>query len=164
MNRPIKRGFTLIELVIALFAASFLLAGMSSAVFISLRATSPALSTQDATIEGHKHLAMMIADLETALAVTEQTATAVTVSVPDRDVNGSPETVRYSWSGVAGAPLMRDSTIPVIEDVHSFTIEYVNHLPEDGEPARLAYLQIALQVGSGAAAGITTSVPLMNKP
>ncbi|MBM4074622.1 MAG: hypothetical protein FJ267_03150, partial [Planctomycetes bacterium] len=47
----------------------------------------------------------LLADLQRATGFTERTAKAVTFTVPDRDGNGRPETLRYAWSGTAGNPL-----------------------------------------------------------
>ena len=43
----------------------------------------------------------MLADLQLATGFTERTTKAATFTVPDRDGDSKPETLRYAWSGVA---------------------------------------------------------------
>jgi Tfp pilus assembly protein PilW len=159
INRATEhRGFSLLELIVALGTGSMLLVGLSSAIFMALEATNPTLSSADSAAEGHEQLAYLISDLQHALTMTEKTATAITVSVPDRTGDAAPESVRYSWSGTAGAPLLRNSTIPVVEDVHQFSLNYY----EPGGTVK--YVQISLQVGTDSAAQLVTSVPMLNAP
>jgi hypothetical protein len=64
------------------------------------------------------------ADLEFALAFTEQSARAVTFLVPDQSGDAKLETVRYAWSGTPGDPLTRQfnggAVAVVLENVHVF--------------------------------------------
>jgi hypothetical protein len=66
----------------------------------------------------------MQSDLEFALAFSEQTATAMTFTVPDRDGDLLAETIRYAWSGTPGDPLTRQinegAVATMLEDVHVF--------------------------------------------
>ena len=57
-------------------------------------------------VAGRTAADQMADDLKLALNFTEQTATAVTFTVPDRNGDAQPETIRYAWTG-AGAPLTR---------------------------------------------------------
>jgi len=76
-------------------------------------------------------------DLSLARGATEREDHAVTVSVPDRDGDGQAETIRYSWSGTAGDPLLReynggDAAI-VATNVHRFNLSYLTKTVAAGE-------------------------------
>ena len=84
-----RHGYTLIELVSSLVTMSMLLAGMASAIKLASlaaprgqNATSAALSTTDA-------MEMLTNDLRYALTVTNQTATQMTITVPENWVRCS---------------------------------------------------------------------------
>ncbi|OYW18936.1 MAG: hypothetical protein B7Z55_09755 [Planctomycetales bacterium 12-60-4] len=98
---------TLVELAASLLGASALVAGLGSALFIALRASDTSLTPAHAILEGSSLLSELQSDLQFATSVTEHTATTLTVVVPDRNGDSTPETIRYRWSGTAGGPLTR---------------------------------------------------------
>jgi hypothetical protein len=73
--------------------------------------------------------ARVLADLNVATGFTERTAKAVTFTVPDRNGDNQPETIRYAWSGTAGAPLTREynngPAAAVADDVKSLDFTYL---------------------------------------
>ncbi|MCA9069582.1 MAG: carbohydrate binding domain-containing protein [Planctomycetaceae bacterium] len=121
------RGYTLIEMVAASLGASAVVVGLSSALFIAIQATKTSSTPTTARITGNDALGEILADLEFALFFSEQTATAVTFTVPDRDNDGNPETIRYAWSGTPGDPITRQynggSVVTFVEDVHVFQLD-----------------------------------------
>ena len=70
------------------------------------------------------------------------TPTAVTLTVPDRDGDNIPETIRYSWSGIANAPLRQEynGVLPpedkkqFVENVQSFSLDWLTRLVEGLSP------------------------------
>jgi hypothetical protein len=64
-----------------------------------------------------------------AVSFSEQTATAATFTVPDRNGDSLPETIRYAWAG-AGSPITRQvNGLPVpaaviADNVQSFNLQY----------------------------------------
>lgn len=74
----------------------------------------------------------LLADLERATGFTERTATSATFTVPDRNGDGRPETLRYAWSGTPGAPLtlqMNGGTIQnLATNVQQFQLTYRTRL------------------------------------
>ncbi len=102
-----RRGYTLMEMVAASVGASALIAGMVSSLFLTLRATDASATPTPAQIAGDEALTEMLADLELALAFSENTDHAITFAVPDRDGDFLSETIRYAWSGTPGDPLTR---------------------------------------------------------
>lgn len=69
----------------------------------------------------------LLADIQLAQSFSENTTTAVTFTVPDRNGDNNPETIRYAWSGNAGDPLTRQynsgAVVTVAENVHTFHID-----------------------------------------
>lgn len=104
MKRP---GYSLIEMVVALGSASVLVVGLSSTLYVSARSLDVDRGASLSRASGDTAAAQIMADVRTALEITELQPQAVTVSVPDRDADGQPEIIRYAWSGVSGDPLLR---------------------------------------------------------
>jgi len=96
-------GFTLIELIASLGAASVLVVGLASALFVSLQAVDTSNSSAVVLLKGSEVFADLHADLYYALKITQQDSKSITFTIPDRDdPDSSPETIRYAWSGTAG--------------------------------------------------------------
>ena len=122
-------GFTLVELVMSISVMGVLMGGLTTAMFVAAKSmdgdsTGGARSTQSALA-----LARVSEDMNFALSFSEQTSKAATFQVPDRDTNGSPEVIRYAWSGVNGDPLTveyNNSGIPktLVDNVHNFDLSY----------------------------------------
>jgi hypothetical protein len=101
------RAVTLVEMVVSLTIVSILLGACGSVMLLASRvmgisAAGPAVSRAVADAAADQ----VAADLQMALQITERTATAVTFTVPDRNGDSTPETLRYAWAG-AGSPLTR---------------------------------------------------------
>lgn len=149
-RRLIFRGQTLIELVMAMSAVSVLLAGLGSAVIVSAKALRPeSLSTyKQAAVTGVEQ--ELIADFRLATSFAERTDKAATFTVPDRDGDGIPETLRYAWSGLAGDPLtfsLNGGTAQTIaSDIRSFSLSYITQsipgamLPAEQDGSRILLL------------------------
>ena len=122
-----RGGYTLLELVVASAGATFLIVGLASSVYIASQAVDPSSSPGNATIQGDSALSDLMADLRLATSFSETTPTAITFSVPDRDNDTNPETIRYAWSGTPGDPLTRQynggAAAVVVENVHDFSLD-----------------------------------------
>lgn len=102
-----RRAYTLIELVLAMASTSILLLGVSSAIIVASRAAYDPTQPQ-AALARSRSVAQQIADeLAQATSVPTRTATAVEFTVADRDSDGSPDTIRYDWSGTIGDGIYR---------------------------------------------------------
>jgi prepilin-type N-terminal cleavage/methylation domain-containing protein len=158
-SRPRRRGLSLIELLVSMTAASALVAGTASTLYVAVRASDPKYAPSVSVLEASSGVADMVMDLQYALSVTSATSTGVTVTVPDRDANASTETIRYAWSG-AGQPLTRQynggTVANVIPSVQSVAFEY--------QPSSAAPKTIVLQIQSAtfAASAVETYVRLYN--
>ncbi len=138
-SMTVRRGVTLVELVASLLGASVLVAGMGSATFIALQASNPALTPARATLDGASHLMELQTELQFAQSVSEKTANSIAVSVPDRNGDAIPETIRYAWSGTPGAPLTRQfnggAVLTVAENVQEFQLTFdIKTITRPGTP------------------------------
>ena len=102
IRRESDTGFTLIELLVGLVSSTLLVAGLTSAVYISSQALDLDSSISRKSAIASEVLGELTADLALTRSFSERTATAVTFDVPDRNGDLLPETIRYAWSGTSG--------------------------------------------------------------
>jgi hypothetical protein len=121
---------TLVELVVAGAAAAVLMLGLMSCFLIAGRALDEDQIAPARQIKTGRSLEGVLADLRDAIAFSERTASAVTFQVPDRDGDTLAETIRYSWSGTAGDPLMMEynggDPAQLVADVKQFDLAYTS--------------------------------------
>lgn len=121
---------TLVEVLVSAAILAILMGGMASAVSLASRAlprTGAKLSTSEVQASVADAMEQFEADLFCATSINELTATTISVTVPDRS-HGSAgdETIRYAWSGVAGAALTRSyngaPATTLVSNVSSFSV------------------------------------------
>lgn len=156
-----RAGYTLIELVISLASATVLMAGLASAIYVSVRATDSSFTPAGAAIDASAAVTELRAELEFAIEFTTLTSTTIEFTSPDRDSDGDEEEIRYQWSGVSGDSLTRqyNSSTPAViaENVTDFSVS-VNDASPDAQ-----YAEIRLRVGNDSNAVIETAFPLLNQ-
>lgn len=103
----VRRGFSLLEMVVSLGATSLLVAGVASTVYIASRGTRSEDSPTARVVEAAMSVDEFAAELQYATGFSERSATAVEFTVADRTGDGQPETIRYAWTGTAGDPITR---------------------------------------------------------
>ena len=117
-------GYTLIELMVSMATASFIIGGLASSLYIASRGFDQGGMAQ--RTEADRVLDRFVADAEHALSFSERTATAAAFTVPDRNGDGQPDAIRYAWSGTPGDPLTYEynGSAPetIAEDVHHFNL------------------------------------------
>ncbi|QDT69052.1 hypothetical protein MalM25_19780 [Planctomycetes bacterium MalM25] len=104
-----SRGYTLIELMVAIASASVLMIGLSGALFVSARALE---TDEGATLKrsrADQALSRVLSELSEATRIESASATELRFRVPDRDADGVEESLAFTWSGVAGDPLRFES-------------------------------------------------------
>ena len=157
-----RRGLTLIELIISIAISAILMVGLSSAMFIALRASNTSSGPGDGALNANSVVVDMIAEIQYAQSITEQTATAINVTVPDQNSDTFPETIRYAWSGIPGDPLTRQynsgTVANVVVDVNDFALEYVP------SASPIDYVNVTLQVGSDGRSRVDSAIRLLNRP
>lgn len=133
MNRAtcperVPAGFTLVEVTIATSILSILVLAMGSAVAIARHAVPDAARGPGAVVASAQAIDLLAADLLYATSLDTAQANEIAVSTPDRNDDGVPETIRYSWSGAAGDPLTRSVNggppAAVAANVRNFQLAY----------------------------------------
>jgi hypothetical protein len=156
-----RRGVTLVELASSTIAAAALLTGISSSVYIALRASNPNLTPGPAVVEATACASDICGELQYALAVTEATASAITFTAPDYvgDGDTANETIRYAWAG-ANQPLTRrfngGTTANAIGSVYSLSLTYY---PSSAAPELVT---LRIQPRSDSQTVCETTIPLLN--
>jgi prepilin-type N-terminal cleavage/methylation domain-containing protein len=157
MTTTRRSAFTLVEVVIAAAILGILLAGMASAVMLASRAVPDGKRGASATLVAGRAVDLLAGDLFYATSVSTATATELVISVPDRNNDGMPETVRYRWSGTQGDPLTRQfnggTAATAAENVQEFGLTYQKRQAQvptaygEGPEVLLASYDTANQLG-----------------
>lgn len=105
-SRRASRGYTLVELVVASTLMILLFAGLQSAVLLAAKAIPNDAIAADLAAQGAA-FDRIAEDLFYAKKITRATATELAFTVADRDGDAVDDTIQYTWSGVAGASLLR---------------------------------------------------------
>jgi hypothetical protein len=117
---------TLAELAVSIAVMGILMTGLASAVLVATRALPRTDRPADRITQPAETLTRIVTELQTARYVSERAAHAIMFAVPDRDGNGSPERIRYAWSGVAGDPLTRQynagQPVTLLDGVNQFDV------------------------------------------
>lgn len=102
LNRKSRRsGYTLIEVLVATATGSMVVAGLAASLQIASLSLDVGVSRDGVSNSlaenrlAQQALARLQSDLQTATDFSEMETTAVTMTVPDRNEDGSPETIRY---------------------------------------------------------------------
>jgi type II secretory pathway pseudopilin PulG len=129
-TRKRRRAFTLVEVIVSTVSASVLLVSFTATLFISSRAFNNNSRSVVRRAAAANVMADITADLHQAIRFTERTTpNAVTFTVPDRNGDAVPDTIRYAWSGVPGASLTYSfnggTAVPVVDNVQNFNLAYL---------------------------------------
>jgi hypothetical protein len=162
----LRTGFTLVEVVLSAVTLAVLLLATGSAVALAARAIPDGRSVASATVAGGRALDSLTTDLADATAVTSATATAITLTVPDRTGDGVADTITYAWSGVSDAPLTRKFNTGTAATIAAKVREFKLTLDirSSGGPNRVTGVRVALRVGSDARARLNTDARTFNEP
>lgn len=124
-----RAGFTMLEAVLSTVIIAAIMMGIVGVMFLARNALAGTSTKDDGLSQGQRVMQMITTDLSQAITITEQTDKAVTMTVPDRTGDGQPETIRYAWSGTAGATLTRQvngGTVAVLaQNVYQFKLTYL---------------------------------------
>jgi hypothetical protein len=102
--------------VLAAALMAVLFAGMQSAVMIASKAIPSRAAATDFPAQGGA-LDRLALDISYAKTVSLTGSTKIAIVVADRDGDAADDTITYSWSGVASAPLQRQFNSGTAEDI-----------------------------------------------
>ncbi len=105
--RQLRRGYSFVEIAVALPTIGILTVGMCSAVLLSVRAIPQDGSIITASVETARAMEQFERDLRCALSVSKRDSQEIQFTVPDRTGDDQPESIRYWWTGVVGSPFYR---------------------------------------------------------
>ncbi len=124
----VRGGLTLVELLVSSAATAILLGAMASAVVLASRALPQNSGAPGGVVDAGDFAERVSSELLHAVYITERTASAVTFTVADRNGDGSPERIRYAWSGKPGDPVTRQynngAAVTILPSVYQFALGY----------------------------------------
>ncbi len=107
---------------------AIIMGALTSAMIVAGKALPTRENSAEGTLTAATSADQIAAELHAAVLINSKSATAIDFTVADRDGDGNPERIRYDWSGVAGAPLLRTynngTAVAVVPDVHAFELKY----------------------------------------
>jgi hypothetical protein len=122
-----RTGLTLLEMAVCLASSTMLVAGLASSIYLSTQTLPGNENASRKAAQASGIVRDVISDVSMALSFTERTARAMTFTVPDRNGDDMPETIRYAWSGTVGDPLTYQynsgTVISVATGVQAFNLE-----------------------------------------
>jgi hypothetical protein len=124
-RHPSRRGLSLVEVAVSVAAASVLVLAIGSVILVSSKALPDSTSVTRTALSAGAITDQMNDEVRYAIAVTEMSPASITFIVPDRDGDGSADSVRYAWSG---GKLTRQvnggAIVSVADNVKDFQLEY----------------------------------------
>jgi len=131
-----RAGFTLMELVLSIAIVGILFVALGVMVGVTSQAIPDQKGSTFSSMRGGRIADRIATELESAVRVFERGPNKIAFTVADRDGDGHPERIRYSWSGVAGAPVTRqyndNPPITVIDNVYLFALTPQNKTSSQG--------------------------------
>lgn len=104
---PIRRAFTLLELLISTGVVGVLLGAVGGVIVLAVRAIPANQAGTQGAIEAAALLARITGELRMAATVNEGSATMIDFTVPDRNGDGADEQIRYEWHGADDGTITR---------------------------------------------------------
>jgi hypothetical protein len=124
-TRRQPRAFTMLEMLVAMIASAFLLAGLGSVMYIA-RQTAYAPTAAARRAKTADIINQISDELRYATVITQQTSQILEFVVADRNNDGTAEKIRYEWSGTAGDPLRKTvnggTAVDVVSSVYAFAV------------------------------------------
>ena len=159
-----RAAFTLLEVVVSCAIVSIVLLATQSVIVLLVKTVPDGKTGPSARLAAARSLDLMANDLRWATAITNDSAKAITFTVPDRDGDGVAETIRYVWSGTSGDCLYRQinggASISIANGVRTFSLTYDTGTVSvpSGTTTTSAETLLASFTGNGTASMSTTSL------
>ena len=123
-----QKGATLIEMIIGIVIIGILAYVVSDAFIYSSRSVLTANAAREATQSGRLALDRMVREIRN---LPDLRCVAAADSRTFTFTDTTNNTVTFSWSGVAGAPLMRNTDV-LVDQVSNFTLTYLDNQEPPG--------------------------------
>jgi hypothetical protein len=145
---------------------TLLVIGSTAALGIVGKAADNGADVSKAAMRTPATLEQMASELECALSIVSRSATQISVTIPDRTGDAVADTVSYSWSGTAEAPLLRQfnggTAETLLATVQSFGLTYSTVVV--GPSTTVVGVDVRLVVPSVSAAEIVYRMRMLNEP
>jgi hypothetical protein len=171
MKGPIQHargGYSLLELIVCMPVMTLLLFGMAAAIQLARRAMPDGASIPSATLLGGSALDQLASEIAFATSITARSATGITFVTPDRTFDATPESIRYQWSGVAGAPLTRqvNGSAPetLLPGVQSLALTYDTRVDAQSGQQHLQAVNVRMILPAGGSALLDARLETLNEP
>lgn len=106
-RRGPRQGISLLELIVSMTAVTILIGGLGATLGIAVQSLAVRDAPVSKVVQSTRLSEFLAADLRIALRFSERTSSAVTFTVPDRDGDRFPETIRWAWLGVPNHQVTR---------------------------------------------------------
>ena len=168
-----RRGFSLVEVMIATSLLAVVLAGVLSAYLFVGRNLTRLVNLQEQEVESRRALRQFTQDVSAAINLTTATSSQLALTKPTA---GGTTTVSYVYSSAAGTFIRTDSagSQTVLSGLTTLTLTYYNERGsivtsgiQSVKAAELSFSSAAGSAKSGTQASYTTVSPrvvLRNKP
>ena len=129
-----EKGFTLLELIIAMALITMVMAAVFMGFSVALRLFVEEMDRSNIYIEADRGISRMTKELLGAKEIVSASSREVTFWLADVNADGlrqDGETVRFAWEGTAESALNRivsSEVLPISYDVIDFTLGYDNPL------------------------------------
>ena len=172
-NTAGRRGFTLVEVMVATSLLAIVLAGVLTAYLFVGRNLTRLVNLQHQEVESRRTLRTFTQDLSAAIQLSTATVSALTLTKPTAS---GTTTVSYSYSSAAGTLTRTEASVTtsLLSGLTAFTITYYNEggtevtsSPQSVKSVELTFSSEVGSANSGTLARYTTVSPrviLRNKP
>ncbi len=99
------RAFTLVEATLSIAITSILLVGMGGALLLTVKAADTGDDGAGRATAAAEALSGLNAELSVATSITSFTSGDIAFTVPDRNGDGNPEAIEYTWNSSGGSML-----------------------------------------------------------
>lgn len=119
--------------------AAILLVGMAAALRMSISGADTGADSNTRAVAAQGAIEQLRSELNTSTLITSLTPASIAFTIPDRDADGQPESVEYTWPGTPGSGITRTfngSSTLWIPDVRTLSVtEVVRSAPVVTESA-----------------------------
>ena len=122
-----RRGFTLVEVMIATSLMAILTAAVLSSFIFILRAERSLANYAEMNTQARRLLEQLGRDARSAVDVTNTTASSITMSVPS-NLSGSTQSVTYTYDSAAATVSRQIGgvTTVLVKNVNTLTFNFLN--------------------------------------
>lgn len=163
-----RRGHTLMELIVSVPLMLLLMVGTTGAIIVSSRSIPDSSTATSASLSAGEALDLFASDVRYATAITTKSATEFTFTVADRNGDAASETIRYYWSGVAGASFTRQvngsTEEEITKNVQSLSLAYTTQPDSVTGLPRLRSIDVSLTALPGTTTRLDVTLRTLNYP